>query len=189
MSITLFYSARNPAGADARGDASFVSQYLMPTRRQFLRRCSTASLTATVFPAAALPSNSVHGTVELSAIQYASFARQAGTLFHVLDEAGTGVFLRLVEVKPFVPADEAADANAPDVRNERFSLLFSGPLNQKLSQGSYVFEHMGIGRFDMFIVPVGPDTSNPRYYQAVFNRPVGGAAIPAGPIGKARGRR
>jgi hypothetical protein len=151
-----------------------------------LRRCSTAALTATVFPAAAMASSSLRGTVELSAIQYASFARQAGTLFHVLDESGVGVFLRLIEVKAFVPANESADANADDARNERFSLLFSGPLNRTLSQGSYVFEHLGIGRFEMFIVPVGPDSSNPHYYEAVFNRPVGGATMPAGPVGQAR---
>jgi hypothetical protein len=161
----------------------------MPTRRQFLRRCSTAALTATIFPAAAIANGSLRGTVELNAIQYASFGRQAGTLFHVLDESGVGVFLRLIEVKPFSPVSQVADANAADARNERFSLLFSGPLNRTLLQGSYIFEHLGIGRFEMFIVPVGPDSTNPRYYEAVFNRPVGGATMPAGPVGSARKRK
>jgi hypothetical protein len=136
-----------------------------------------------------MATSSLHGTVELNAIQYTSFARQAGTLFHVLDESGVGVFLRLIEVKPFLPVSQVADASAADARNERFSLLFSGPLNRLLSQGSYVFEHLGIGRFEMFIVPIGPDTSNPRYYEAVFNRPVGDATMPAGPVGLARRRK
>ncbi|HWY78167.1 MAG TPA: hypothetical protein VN281_21305, partial [Verrucomicrobiae bacterium] len=87
------------------------------------------------------------------------------------------------------PVSQVADANAADARNERFSLLFSGPLNRTLLQGSYIFEHLGIGRFEMFIVPVGPDSTNPRYYEAVFNRPVGGATMPAGPVGSARKRK
>src|SRR5581483_8370954 len=160
----------------------------MPTRRQFLRRCSTAALTS-MLPAAVFAGGSISGVVPLDKIPGATFSKHAGALFHVLEESGMGVFLRLIEVKPVLPSSSPNAARAEDVLNERFSLLFSGPSNRPLAQGSYVFENLGIGRFEMFIVPVGPQDSSPRYYEAVFNRPVGGATMPPGPVGKARPRK
>lgn len=52
---------------------------------------------------------------------------------------------------------------------ETFSLVFHGPDNRFLPQRIYPFEHDRLGRFDLFIVPIG---QKPGYieYQAVFNR-------------------
>jgi hypothetical protein len=52
---------------------------------------------------------------------------------------------------------------------EVFSLIFDGPENPILQQRIYSFEHDKIGRFDMFIVPVGKIPGSVRY-QALFNR-------------------
>lgn len=52
---------------------------------------------------------------------------------------------------------------------ESFSLVFHGPDNRFLPQRTYSFEHDRIGKFDVFIVPIG---QKPGFfqYQAIFNR-------------------
>ena len=52
---------------------------------------------------------------------------------------------------------------------ESFSLVFHGPDNRFLPQRIYTFEHDQLGRFDLFIVPIG---QKPGFfeYQAIFNR-------------------
>jgi hypothetical protein len=54
-------------------------------------------------------------------------------------------------------------------RQERFSLLFRGPLDKPLPQFLYRMEHEQIGVFELFLVPVGQDDSG-LHYEAVFNR-------------------
>ena len=52
---------------------------------------------------------------------------------------------------------------------ESFALVFHGPDNRFLPQRIYPFEHDQIGRFELFIVPIG---QKPGFiqYQAIFNR-------------------
>jgi len=52
---------------------------------------------------------------------------------------------------------------------EQFSLLFHGPRDFNLGQGTFEIEHEAMGRFPLFLVPLEPDQQGPRY-QAVFNR-------------------
>lgn len=52
---------------------------------------------------------------------------------------------------------------------EGFSLLFRGPLQQFVQQGTYQIRHELLGEFLLFIVPIRED-SNGYYYEAVFNR-------------------
>ena len=49
-----------------------------------------------------------------------------------------------------------------------FSLLFYGPTEPLLPQGTYRIEHPDLGNLDLFIVPLGPDNNGVRY-EAVFN--------------------
>ncbi len=51
---------------------------------------------------------------------------------------------------------------------ESYSLMFHGPADFVLPQGTYYFSHDSLGKFEIFIVPIGPDDSGMRY-QAVFN--------------------
>ena len=48
-----------------------------------------------------------------------------------------------------------------------FSLLFLGPSELGLSQGTYRLEHAQLGIFDLFIVPVGVQ-GDQMQYEAVF---------------------
>ncbi len=118
------------------------------------------------------------------------FAANLNGPFQVQDDSGSTVGLQLLEVQP-APAAALGAAVAEDAANERFSLLFGGPLAQPLEQGCYSFEAQGIGRFALFIVPIGTTETTHCYYEAIFNRPAGGPLPRAGqghiPLG--RGRR
>jgi hypothetical protein len=70
-------------------------------------------------------------------------------------------------------ADALANPGQPQAAGgslqESFSLVFHGPDNRFLPQRMYPFEHDQIGRFELFIVPIG---QKPGFiqYQAIFNR-------------------
>jgi hypothetical protein len=50
-----------------------------------------------------------------------------------------------------------------------FSLIFHGPENHFLPQRNYLFEHDRLGRFELFVVPVGRQPGGFEY-QAIINR-------------------
>lgn len=52
---------------------------------------------------------------------------------------------------------------------ERFTVLFRGPLDRGVTQGSYSFEHDTLGTFDLFIVPIAREEEG-MVYEAAFNR-------------------
>ncbi len=52
---------------------------------------------------------------------------------------------------------------------ESFSLLFRGPNDPPLQQGTYTFRHEKLGSFDLFTVPIGKG-KNGIEYQVVINR-------------------
>lgn len=54
-------------------------------------------------------------------------------------------------------------------RQERFSILFQGPLDQMLGQAMYRVEHDQLGTLDLFIVPIAKEEDG-IVYEAVFNR-------------------
>jgi hypothetical protein len=54
-------------------------------------------------------------------------------------------------------------------KQERFSVLFRGPLERGVRQGSFSFEHETLGNFDLFIVPIGREDDG-IVYEAAFNR-------------------
>jgi hypothetical protein len=61
-----------------------------------------------------------------------------------------------------------AEAAAAHGRRTPFSLLFRGPLQPVMPQRMYTLEHPELGRFDLFLVPIGPDATGMQY-EAVFN--------------------
>jgi hypothetical protein len=95
-------------------------------------------------------------TLEIQNAVAATFAGHLNSTFRVRHEPTTE--LELVEV---------TDGSAGDHIN--FSLQFRGPLQPVLLQQIYQVEHDGLGRFDLFIVPIRRDAHG-LYYEAVFNR-------------------
>jgi hypothetical protein len=52
---------------------------------------------------------------------------------------------------------------------QRFAIVFRGPREPLLNQGTYRFEHDEMGEFKLFIVPFRQDDQG-TFYEAVFNR-------------------
>lgn len=96
----------------------------------------------------------------------ASFAQHVGSTFRVTardaDGLETAVDLKLTETEDGV-------GNDPANGYECFSLTFTGPAARPLAQSTYPFSHAKMGKFDMFIVPIGQDKEI-RTYEAVFTR-------------------
>lgn len=77
-------------------------------------------------------------------------------------------YMTLIEVKNLCPST----AKEP-VQNlgECFSLTFLAPRGQKIEQKTYNIRHGALGRFSLFLVPVGRRTrTSPEYYEAIINR-------------------
>ncbi len=104
--------------------------------------------------------------ISLNDLPLATFAAVMNTKFRLCVAAADVVELELIEAR-------AGRSVAPPPGQpcyENFSLLFAGPLDRPLGQRLYSFEHDQIGRFELFIVPVGYGAGG-LHYQAVFNRP------------------
>jgi len=87
------------------------------------------------------------------------FSEHLQTTFRVYVPGAVPLPLELFEV--------SEKDQSPQV--EQFSLVFRGPLKPHFPQGTYTVEHEKLGKFDLFLVPLGPDSSGMRY-QAIFCR-------------------
>lgn len=94
----------------------------------------------------------------VAALTHAQFAENLNTIFHIRFDDNITVDLELVEV--------SEPRSTP--RQERFSLLFRGPLDFYLEQRSYRIDHDLLGSHDFFLVPVGQQPDGFRY-EMVFN--------------------
>lgn len=65
------------------------------------------------------------------------------------------------------PDPEAAGPDAAAAPREPFSLVFRGPLESQLGQGTYALQHETLGVLAIFLVPVARDAEAMRY-EAVF---------------------
>jgi hypothetical protein len=93
-----------------------------------------------------------------------TFAAHLGTHFHLTLTDGPGLSLELLDVTPWQP-QTGDTVQAP--RRAPFSVLFRGPMTPILPQRIYTLEHLHLGTFELFLVPIGPDQSGMRY-EAVF---------------------
>ena len=156
----------NPMVNPATGPTDSITK---PTRRQFLVNCSALAVTASITPVAF--GSPLRGReAPLESIGPADFARQLNSAFVVRPAQGVPIELALVEFRP-LPNSKRTSPNAEDAQNEKFALLFRGTPASPLAQNSYPFEHQRLGRFVMFIVPIGCMDQSHCYYEAIFNRP------------------
>lgn len=96
---------------------------------------------------------------DVASLDHSFFATRIGATLTVPFENHENITLALAEVSDLKESR----------RQERFALVFRGPLDVPLGQGSYVVELEEIGAFDLFLVPVGMDEQG-YSYEAVFNR-------------------
>lgn len=88
----------------------------------------------------------------------ATFAPLVGEAFDLEVEPGATVEARLTE---------ATGSDLPGAPRAPFSLVFTGPADPALPQGSRRLEHPSLGAFELFLVPVGRDERG-MHYEAVF---------------------
>ena len=88
------------------------------------------------------------------------FSKHLNTKFRVNGEQPLD--LELTQVKAYM----AQSNDQSDM--ERFSAFFHGPGDRYLPQGIYALEHVAMGAFDLFLVPIAKDEKGLRY-EAVFN--------------------
>jgi hypothetical protein len=134
------------------------------SRRDFLKRGSLMALAAGV-PLTFTKMASGMGTTTSAAtgLDLESFESQLGTSFLISQEAAK-VQVKLVHVTNF------ASAKQIEAGKEGFSLLFRGPKETTLKQGTYLIEHEKLGKFSFLIVPVGTKDTRAPHYEAVINR-------------------
>ena len=101
----------------------------------------------------------------LDQVTVSTFAGHVGGPFRICPEDARPVAVTLIEAESLGP--ETADAGRPN-RRRAFSLVFRGPMEPVLPQRIYAMEHEALGRFELFLVPIGPDEVGMRY-EAVFN--------------------
>jgi len=132
------------------------------SRRDFLKKGSLMALVAGV-PLTVTQIASGMGTPTATRLDLESFESQLGTSF-VINHEATKVNVKLVHVTNF------ASAKQTESGQEGFSLLFRGPKEATLKQGTYRIEHKELGRFTFLVVPVGTQDTRAPHYEAIINR-------------------
>lgn len=101
-----------------------------------------------------------------------TFAEHLNETFRVFPDAadsGRSLDVTLVEATD-LSAHAGPHAAKPD-RRAPFSLVFRGPAMPILPQRIYRVTHDAVGAFDLFLVPIGPDTRGDERgmrYEAIF---------------------
>ena len=86
-----------------------------------------------------------------------AFAGCVGNTFRIRASEDRAETVTLIEVQEL-------GSSGP---REQFSVIFRGGQGDHLPQRIYPMEHEGLGRMDLFLVPIGPDDEG-MLYQAVF---------------------
>lgn len=90
------------------------------------------------------------------------FSKHVNTMFRVELDGENSVDLELTEVKGYM------SKHREQTGMERFSIYFQGPAEPSLPQKLYAFQHAGMGKFEMFLVPIAKNEAG-FSYEAVFN--------------------
>jgi hypothetical protein len=139
------------------------------TRRKFIESSAMAALAAALGNAAGRPAfgrESGHfgkGPHPLSYLQREHFEPFIGTSVRIRNDEGRTAVVRLREaadLKNQVNTDRGYTGNS-------FRLAFDSERKTGLAQGTYHFEHENLGRFSLFLVPIG---GSGVHYEAIVNR-------------------
>jgi hypothetical protein len=91
------------------------------------------------------------------------FIDVVGQGFDVAAGEGSSLSLELVQ------ATEGGEVGGPGPEGQlrqQFSLIFRGPADRMLPQGTYRLGHPRLGEIEIFLVPLGPDPEGMRYEAA-----------------------
>jgi uncharacterized protein DUF6916 len=96
-------------------------------------------------------------------LSYEDFAGREGEAFDLRAE-GTGPgSLVLVEA---TESSQAGGTSPSGEQRQQFSLVFHGPVEPGLTQGTHRLTHAELGDLELFLVPLGPDADGMRYEAA-----------------------
>ena len=142
------------------------------SRRRFLTMCGALGAPGILAAAPRLfgrigdpnrlidPIPGMKGVVMPDELSKQMFRSHLHSVFQAIDPDQNPLTMKLIEV-----------SDGPDnPRYDQFSILFQAPADSLNQQGTYRFEHPGIGTFTIFIVPVALDRDG-LYYEAVFSHP------------------
>jgi uncharacterized protein DUF6916 len=92
-------------------------------------------------------------------LTHEEFIKHVNSTFEVQIDQNSAVQLELTEI------------STPKLypKQEQFAIVFRGPLDMFLGQGTRSFTHNQMGQFEIFLVPIRQDEQS-FYYEAVFNR-------------------
>jgi len=96
----------------------------------------------------------------LETFTVATFHALQGSTFRLPLEGRDPLTLELIEVSGL--------GGAGSQGREHFSLVFRGPAEPLLAQHLWPLEQETLGRFEVFLVPIGPDAEGRHRYEAVF---------------------
>src|SRR6266850_2369081 len=94
-----------------------------------------------------------------------TFAAHLGTEFRLRQGRSLSATVTLIEINDLMPTKTKVTGPVVGGR-ECFLLTFSG---KELPQGTYTVEHGALGKFQLLLVPSGPQGSSPQL-EAVINR-------------------
>jgi hypothetical protein len=134
------------------------------TRRKFIQSSALAALAATVGRAGVgRDSGLAAGPDPIGYLKREHFAPFIDGAFRIRNDAGT-----LVSVKLREAVDLKIDINEKlGYAGDSYRLGFDAPRKAGLAQGTYHFDHENLGRFSLFLVPVG---GSGIHYEAIINR-------------------
>ena len=92
-------------------------------------------------------------------LTHALFSEHLNTTFRVILDDSNSIEMKLTELSELLLSPQ----------QERFAVVFKGPKEPFLGQGTRQFVHDQMGAFDLFIVPIGADETSVNY-EATFNR-------------------
>lgn len=92
-----------------------------------------------------------------------TFSEHLGDTFRVYTEASEPLDLELTSATEL----GTNPGSGSDGLRQPFSILFCGPGDVLIPQGTYRTEHPDVGSFDLFLVPLGPDEEG-LLYEAIF---------------------
>jgi hypothetical protein len=101
----------------------------------------------------------------LNKLAASDFIKHLNSFFQLSSDSGVQIEAELIEVTDLRINESSVDGN---IRRHPFSVVFTGPLQPLLPQGTYQLKHAEMEPLLLFLVPIGPDNKGMRY-EAVFN--------------------
>ncbi len=90
-----------------------------------------------------------------------TFSEHLGSTFKIYPDSSNPLEVELISATGLGKRPEEGRHRQP------FSIVFRGPEDVLLPQRIYRMEHPGIGVFELFLVPIGPDGKGLQY-EAIF---------------------